>query len=320
MSSEALTPAARSRHEYTQRMNRVLDHIDRHLDQALALPDLAAVANFSPFHFHRLFAVWMGETLGDYLRRRRLEVGALMLRRGQRISVLEVALAVGFGSGEAFARAFKQKFGHSPTAWRSQALQLGPSAVQSNLDQAMRKRDQAWGGGANHHADSIQQEFQMRVLTEVRVQKLAPVRVAYMRHIGPYGPSISRFWAETFLPWRAAQGLNEHDCYGIGLDDPSVTRPAQCRYDACVEVGPDFVPRNPVNLCDLPGGVYAVAEFRGRASDMPAAWTELLGQWLPASGMQLDERPFFERYAAQAQKDPDSGVFSCQICIAVKPL
>jgi len=72
MKIPASTEAARSRLEYTQRMNRVLDHIDRHLDQPLALADLAAVANFSSFHFHRIFAAWMGETLGDYLRRRRL--------------------------------------------------------------------------------------------------------------------------------------------------------------------------------------------------------------------------------------------------------
>jgi AraC family transcriptional regulator len=316
MKIPASTEAARSRLEYTQRMNRVLDHIDRHLDQPLALADLASVANFSSFHFHRIFTAWMGETLGDYLRRRRLEVGALMLARSRKLSVLEVALAVGFGSGEAFARAFKQSFGQSPSAWRVQA----PQARQSKMDQAQGKLDQAGSVDPHHDEDSIQQELLMRVLSEIRVQKLAPVRLAYMRHIGPYGPSVGRFWAETFLPWRAAQGLSEQDCYGIGLDDPAVTRPAQCRYDACVEVPAGFVARNPVSLSELPGGVYAVAQFKGRESDVAAAWTELLREWLPASGMQLDERPFFERYEAQAQKDANTGVFACEICIAVKPL
>lgn len=65
--------------EYTQRMNRVLDHIDRHLDTPLELVTLADVTHFSVFHFHRMLATWMGETLGDYVRRRRLEVAALCL-------------------------------------------------------------------------------------------------------------------------------------------------------------------------------------------------------------------------------------------------
>ena len=58
-------PHPSPRAEYTRRMNRVLNYIDRHLDQPLDLRQLAEVANFSPYHFHRVFAAWMGETLGD---------------------------------------------------------------------------------------------------------------------------------------------------------------------------------------------------------------------------------------------------------------
>ena len=115
---------ANSRAEYERRIHRVVAHIDRHLEEALDLDTLAAVAHFSSFHFHRLFRAWTGETLGDYVRRRRVETGALRLVTQPGSSVLEVALAVGFGSGEAFARAFKLRFGASPSAWRA-----APSAI-----------------------------------------------------------------------------------------------------------------------------------------------------------------------------------------------
>ena len=72
-----MAQASDSRSEYERRINRVTAHIDQHLDQPLDLEALAAVANFSAFHFHRLFRAWTGETLGDYLRRRRVEIGAL---------------------------------------------------------------------------------------------------------------------------------------------------------------------------------------------------------------------------------------------------
>ena len=107
-----------SRAEYEARMHKVLEHIDKHLDQPLNLETLAAVAHFSSFHFHRIFSAWMGETLGDYLRRRRVEIAAMRLVSQPRVSVLQVALSVGFGSGEAFARAFKGRFECSPTSWR----------------------------------------------------------------------------------------------------------------------------------------------------------------------------------------------------------
>ena len=106
--------ASDSRAEYERRIHRVMAHVDRHLDQPLDLEALAAVANFSAFHFHRLFRAWVGETLGDYLRRRRVETGALRLVTQPRTSVLEVALAVGFGSGEAFAIAAARVSGAAP--------------------------------------------------------------------------------------------------------------------------------------------------------------------------------------------------------------
>src|SRR5438045_9670746 len=97
-----------SRFEYVARMHRVVEHIDRHLDEPLDLETLAGVENFSSFHFHRLFSAWMGETLGEYLRRRRLEIGAQRLVTQPRMQVLEVDLSGGFGSTEARPRAFRR--------------------------------------------------------------------------------------------------------------------------------------------------------------------------------------------------------------------
>src|SRR5437879_9026523 len=129
-------------------MHRVLEHIDRELDQRLDLDALARVANFSPFHFHRLFTAWFGETLGEYVRRRRLEVAAQRLIAQPRLPILQVALSVGFASTEAFARAFKTRFAATPTAWRD--------AQVSNRDQLKSKADQARPpASANHGAAGL---------------------------------------------------------------------------------------------------------------------------------------------------------------------
>jgi AraC family transcriptional regulator len=83
-----------SRIEYERRMHRVIEVIDRRLDQPLDLASLAEVAHFSPYHFHRLFAAWTGETLGDYLRRRRRAGGELARR--SRGAVLQVPSVPGW--------------------------------------------------------------------------------------------------------------------------------------------------------------------------------------------------------------------------------
>jgi AraC family transcriptional regulator len=309
-------------------MNRVLDHIDHHLDTPLDLAQLADIANFSRFHFHRVFAAWMGETLGDYARRRRLETAAFRLCCRASESVLETALATGFGSGEAFARAFKLKFGCTPSAWRAGtgqrrdahlvAMRERKARQNSNLDQALSNVDQAPGSAFSEHGISCQPHRENQM--DVRVIDLPAVRVAYQRNIGPYGPQIGAFWRDTFGPWMQAHGLGDQQCYGIGHDDPSITPPDKCRYDACVAVPDAFQPSGQTNVCVLPGGRYATAQFTGTVATIGDAWMTLIREWLPSSGLQCDERPCFEQFSAASGHDPVTGVFSCELCIPVRPL
>ena len=282
-------------------MHRVVRHIDDHIDEQLDLDTLASVANFSPFHFHRLFTAWMGETLGEYVRRRRLEVAARRLVAQPRLAVLQVALAVGFGSSEAFTHAFKARFGRAPTAWRD--------AQVSNRDQVNRNRDQERVTGAANHRGM-----------KVTIVDRKPTTVAYLRHIGPYGKEISEFWMREVDPWMQTNGLYGKPRYGISHDDPGITPAEKLRYDAAVEVAPDFAGAGNHQIAVLPGGKYAVGEFKGDDRQIGEQWTWLLRDWLPASGMQLDSRPFFEHYPTDAKYDVQTGEFECEICIPVAPL
>ncbi len=312
-----------SRSEYAARMHRVLEHIDQHLDQHLRLERLAAIAFFSPFHFHRLFTAWTGETLGQYLRRRRLEVGAVRLLTQPSLSVLQVALAVGFGSPEAFARAFKASFGSSPSAWRTQERARRSSPAGSTLSKD-RKLDQAVRNPRQAPPASIPYPGRTQTPLEGIMQVTLTVRpnipVAYLRHIGPYGPSLLDFWQQQVYPWMRTNSLLGRPRLGICHDDPGITAPTQCRYDACVEVPQDLQLAGAHLRTVLPGGKVAALRFRGTAMEAPEAWASLLRDWLPASGLQLDARPFYEYYAEDARFDPATGVFECQLCAPVKPL
>ncbi len=301
------------RREYDHRMHRVLEHIDRHLDRQVSLPELAEVAHFSPFHFHRLFSSWMGETVGDYVRRRRLETAASRLASQPDVTVLQAALAAGFGSPEAFTRAFKAHFGQAPTAWRQ-----GQRSQDSKIDQAVRKAGQACHLGPGHDGASNHQWE--HAMIEVTIVERQPVHLAYLRKTGPYGPELLTFWTETVYPWMATNQLLGLPRYGICLDDPTTTAPEQCRYDAAVEVAPERVlSGNPMRTV-LPGGRYAVHRFRGPNAAIGAAWTALTRDWLPSSGLQLDGRPFFEHYPPDAAYDPATGVFEAELCMPVVPL
>ena len=209
----------KSRDVYVDRMHRVSEYIDQHLDQYLDLETLAEVAHFSPFHFHRLFSAWMGETLGAYLRRRRCEVAATRLLAQPRLAVLQIALDVGFGSAEALTHAFNARFGCSPTSWRLQQSASHPA--KSNRDQANSKADQTQQGesGKNGASSSTSPEAAM----QVEVIERKPTPIAYLRHVGPYGEPIGIFWQTQVYPWMVTNALLGQPRYGISHDDPKVT-------------------------------------------------------------------------------------------------
>ena len=304
--------------EYTRRMHKVLAHIDQHLDETLELAALAGVAHFSAFHFHRLFAAWMGETLGEYLRRRRLEVAAMRLIAQPAVPVLEIALGVGFGSAEAFARAFKARFGCTATTWRGQQTSARAQTSHSNPGQVKGNPDQARDAVLDDHGISHIPPKENPV--KVTISERSPAHIAYMRYTGPYGPGVGAFWQQTFAPWMITHGLMGAVRYGISHDDPAITAPEKCRYDACVEVPAGFVATGPALGATIPGGKYASTRYRGNGSDIGEHWASLLRDWLPASGMQLDARPFFEYYPTDASYDPKTGVFECDLCIPVVAL
>jgi AraC family transcriptional regulator len=151
---------------------------------------------------------------------------------------------------------------------------------------------------------------------EYEIKQLPAVRVAYLRYKGPFGAAIGEFWKEVFTPWQKAFGLNNRVTYGVAQDDPGTTPASECRYDACVEVAADYPVAEPAKEATLPAGRYAVARFKGTADQMPAAWGAFFGQ-IHAEGI-FAPGLCMERYPTDYAMDPETGVFSAEICIPVK--
>lgn len=95
------------------RLNQAMEHIERHLDQSIDGAGLARIAATSEYHLRRMFSALAGMPLSEYIRRRRLTVAGAEVLAG-RESLLEIAVRYGYGSGEAFARAFRAMHGVGP--------------------------------------------------------------------------------------------------------------------------------------------------------------------------------------------------------------
>ena len=114
-----LDPAEIRRREYTGRINRVMDYVRENLSGDLRLETLARVANFSPYHFHRVFKAIAGETTNDYIRRHRAQKAASHLLQNPRMTITQIAMACGYSSPSSFAREFRRWFGMSASHFRA---------------------------------------------------------------------------------------------------------------------------------------------------------------------------------------------------------
>jgi AraC family transcriptional regulator len=299
--------------EYDKRVNRVIDHVRRHLAEPLTLAELARVAAFSPFHFDRVFKAVTGETLFGFIQRVRLERAAAALLAHRGASVLEVALDHGFASAATFARAFRARFGMSATTWRTGGAVRWRRRLERKPRKHLRNAGKARGRVRRHRERE-------EVAMTVRVQQHPTYHVAYMRYVGPFGPrGIPELW-QRLMRWVEAHGLDKSDRLGIAYDDPAITPPDKSRYDACVVVPRDFPVDRLVERMDVPGGAYAVASFAGTAHQIVEAWQSVFASWLPASGYQPDDRPCYELYRGDAGVEGKKGAFRCELCLPVRPL
>lgn len=304
-----------SRQAYLTRLHAAVDHVKLHLADELDLRSLAAVAHFSPWHFHRVFHAMMGETVADHVRRRRLEACAAHLVAAPSETVASIAKAVGLGSAAVLSRQFKARFGVTPTAWRQGGHRQWAVVRRSELMQLQSARQRAAATPAGAHAAQ-------HGIGEVTLRTFPALRVAYMRHVGPYGdPRIGQTW-QRLIQWAGMQGLldGRHHFIGIGHDSPDIALPGQCRYDACVEIGEAAVGTREVGVQRFAGGHYACMRFTGTGDEVYAAWLHLYAQWLPQSGLQPDDLPAIEAYGTSVDGDAESGRFSCELCLPVRPL
>jgi AraC family transcriptional regulator len=276
--------------EYTKRILSVLVFIQKNLDDELSLEEYARVAHFSPYHSHRIFRGMVGESLHEHIRRLRLERAATRLKRTDR-SIIEVALEAGYETHEAFTRAFRSLCGCSPSRYRRDASAALALTV-----------------GVHYREDGSDHDLQLPVggeFMEVRIERVEPLRVAFVRHVGPYG-EVETAW-ERLCMRLGKDGLLGPGTRFIGIcyDDPEVTPPEKIRYDACVTVDSDFAAEDDVGVQTIGGGEYAVTTHVGPYEMLGQTYAKLLGQWLPRSGRELRSEPSLEFYLnAPESTDP----------------
>lgn len=131
---------------------------------------------------------------------------------------------------------------------------------------------------------------------QVEIKRLEPLRVAFVRHIGPYH-QCGQAW-EALCTRLGSEGWIGPDSRFIGLchDDPDVTSAERIRYDACVTVPAEFEPQGEVGVQVIEGGDYAMTVHHGPYERLSETYARLCGQWVTRSGRSIRAAPGLEIY------------------------
>lgn len=257
-------------------IERVLSHVEAQLTAPLSLAELAEVAAYSPFHFHRVFGALAGVPLMTYVRHRKLDESLVDLLNGEG-SVLDLALRYGFGFEQSYTRAFTRRFGTTPARWRRK-----PKAIQIAGPLVVR---QAPGGGLLSDASV------MICAQRVLIGRAAQIALGEDLQNG-LANQAARAFMENDAP--RIHGSIAPTTY-IGLVKPVHALTGRATYVPALEVRPDAPVPAGLERHRIPARRFAV--FRYAACHPPEALnlarlTQLLDfiflQWLPQSGWRLD--------------------------------
>jgi AraC family transcriptional regulator len=268
---------------YAQRFSRVLDFIDRHLDEPLSGERLSRVAHFSKFHFQRQFFNYVGITPNRYVQLARLRGASYHLAFNPLERITDIALAAGFEHSESFSRALKGAFGQSPRAFR---------------------KDPDWAAWSTQfHFISPREIGAM----QVRIVSVEPVTVAVLEHRGD--PVLVNDSVQRFIAWCKESGLSpvvSSHTYGIAYDDPTTTHAKDFRFDICGSVSaPVPANRHGVVTKAIPGGRCAVVRHQGSPDHIAGSVYHLYRNWLPHSGEQLRDFPVYFHYLNLKSNTPE---------------
>ena len=298
---------------YINRINKVVDHIDKNIDADLNLEKLSEIACFSPFHFHRIFCAFFDETPNNYITRRRIEkiAGRLFLMK-EEDSITDLALRNGFKSIHSFSRAFRKFYGISASEFKKRG-----QIEFSKIGKAESKNGTASIAFEKYFytMDNLKTWLQMK--TKVEVKEMPELKMVQVRHQGPYKEIGMAF--DKLMQWAGPRRLLDFPTtktVGIYYDSPRVTDESKMQSSACITIKDDVEVSGEVSKITIPKGRFAVGRFELKMDEFEKAWNSM-SLWIPENNFELREGHFHEIYHNEAQEHPE-GKFIADICIPVK--
>ncbi|MCM1988859.1 AraC family transcriptional regulator [Oceanirhabdus seepicola] len=291
---------SQSKKEYLRRIYKVQDYIETHLYDSLNLQELAVVAGFSKFHFHRIFKGIVQEPLSQYVNRLKLERAVFLLIHRPDMTVTDIAYHFGFADSAVFSRTFKNHYKVSPNHYRNQY--------------SKNRKDPYKLSQYNEGVSKIEGKSKGELVQgNVEILMVDNINVAYLRHIGTYKDLAITFSEvlEKLFKYAKDQNLTIFEktkVLTVYHDNPEFAKEDQLRTSLCMTIADNVVveENSDIGSMMIPSGKYAVGHFDIFQKEYSGAWDFMYSEWLSNSGYQPRDSFAFEVYNNDPNTHPQN--------------
>ncbi|MBA4699546.1 MAG: AraC family transcriptional regulator [Ruminococcus sp.] len=282
---------------YRKALEQAVIYIENHLGNNIKVENVAKAAGYSYYHLNRQFTAILGESIGNYIKKRRLADASKKLLYTD-FKIIDIAIEYGFDSPEAFSRAFKAIYKVSPQSYR-----------QNRLDTFISGKERLDTGLLDHLARNVTVHPKMAELPEIRVAGLrgeTTLRDNRLRELWDRANSLYRQIPNRIPDGRAfgiCEACAENTLYTMN-EDILFTEVAGTEVSSFEGLTEPFVQKI------IPGGRYAVFTHRGTLRMLPQTFDYIWGTWFLTTKEELDWREDFELYDERflGYDHPDSEV------------
>ncbi len=296
--------------EHFKRIRKVLNYIDQNLQDELSLEKLAEIGAYSAFHFHRIFRGIIGETLQEYITRKRLEKAAMVLSHQKQKSIEDIFSEVGFKSHSTFSKIFKKHFGVSPSVFRKNTPEKFSKILPINSNNGQKEVIfQQYLYHLNQMKNFMETNAKIEV-KEMPEMHLASVLSLGIQNVGnAYHQLISWAISKNLFPRENVKMISVyHDSFKI-------TAPDKVRIHACMLLDEPIKNDGEIFAETLPKGKYIVGSFFIGIHEFEKAWQGLF-LWMSENGYQYKKTHPYEIYHSNYQEHPEK---KCKVdfCIPI---
>lgn len=303
--------------DYISRINSVIIYIEKNIDKPLNLDDIACHANFSPFHFHRIFTALERETPAGFILRLRVEKVARLLQEQKNTSITEIAYSCGFSNYTSFNRAFKKHFGMTAQEFRKfeKAIFAKDKQFYNSKGELLERTDKT----INYEETNISTFKNDSIIqnADIQVKRMPAFQVAYIRFVGNFYQIGDTY--DKLLSWSTQNGLLDSadtNLFTVYHDDPSVTKIDRNRQSVCVTIPNSFKVESGISKMIIDAGKYLVGYFEVLDLDFEKAWNTMY-LTLIEKGYKFRNANVYEMYKA-VDNTPFTQPYKVNLCIPIE--